>query len=178
MNLAVTLIVLLPLLAAAIAGFFGRAIGDRAAQVITTGALLVAAVLSIFVFIRVGFGPEAAKKLVVPIVPWIVSGTFDVSWALRVDALTAVMLIVVTGVSSMVHLYSVGYMAEDRSIPRFMSYLSLFTFFMLMLVTYHAWTWFKIMPKTLPRIPLSDRTVVILGVTSVVLVSAGLLWIA
>jgi NADH-quinone oxidoreductase subunit L len=135
MNLAVTLIVLLPLLAAAIAGFFGRAIGDRAAQVITTGALLVAAVLSVFVFIRVGFGPEAAKKLVVPIVPWIVSGTFDVSWALRVDTLTAVMLIVVTGVSSMVHLYSIGYMAEDRSIPRFMSYLSLFTFFMLMLVT-------------------------------------------
>ncbi len=135
MNLAVTLIVFLPLLAAAVAGFFGRAIGDRASQMITAGAVLLAAVLSAIVFVRVGFGPEPAKKLVVPVVSWIASGTFDVQWALRVDTLTAVMLVVVNGVSSMVHVYSIGYMAEDKSIPRFMSYLSLFTFFMLMLVT-------------------------------------------
>ena len=69
------------------------------------------------------------------IFPWIDSGTLNVDWSLRVDTLTAVMLIVVTGVSSMVHVYSVGYMAEDPGIPRFMSYLRLFTFFMLMLVT-------------------------------------------
>src|SRR3954451_25196872 len=73
--------------------------------------------------------------LVVPLFSWFDSGTLDINWSLRVDTLTAVMLIVVTGVSSMVHVYSVGYMAEDTSIPRFMSYLSLFTFFMLMLVT-------------------------------------------
>ena len=84
---------------------------------------------------RVGFGPEESKLVVVKLFTWFASGGLDVDWALRVDTLTAVMLIVVTGVSSMVHVYSVGYMAEDPSIPRFMSYLSLFTFFMLMLVT-------------------------------------------
>jgi len=133
MDLAIKLIVLLPLLAAAIAGLFCRVIGDRPAQIVTCAALLIAAALSIFVFVRIGFGPE--KMLVVPLFSWIDSGTFNVNWSLRVDTLTAVMLIVVTGVSSMVHVYSVGYMAEDPSIPRFMAYLSLFTFFMLMLVT-------------------------------------------
>src|SRR3954469_3352846 len=135
MDLAVKLIVLLPLLAAAIAGLFCRVIGDRPAQIVTCAALLIAAALSVFVFIRIGFGPESGKLVVVKLFTWIGSGTFDVDWALRVDTLTAVMLIVVTVVSSMVHVYSVGYMAEDTSIPRFMAYLSLFTFFMLMLVT-------------------------------------------
>ncbi|HEY6980585.1 NADH-quinone oxidoreductase subunit L [Reyranella sp.] len=135
MDLAIKLVVFLPLVAAAIAGLFCRVIGDRAAQVVTTAALLIAAALSIFVFVRVGFGPEDGKMMVVKLFDWIGSGTFEVSWALRVDTLTAVMLIVVTGVSSMVHVYSIGYMADDPSIPRFMSYLSLFTFFMLMLVT-------------------------------------------
>src|SRR6188768_2839020 len=135
MDLAVKLIVFLPLLAAAIAGLFCRIIGDRPAQIVTCAALLIAAALSIFVFVKIGFGPENAKLIVVKLFTWIDSGTLDVAWALRVDTLTAVMLIVVTGVSSMVHVYSIGYMAEDPSIPRFMSYLSLFTFFMLMLVT-------------------------------------------
>src|SRR5688572_3251636 len=135
MDLAIKLIVLLPLLAAAIAGLFCRVIGDRPAQIVTCAALLIAAALSIFVFVRIGFGPEQGKLFVVPLFSWINSGTLDINWSLRVDTLTAVMLIVVTGVSSMVHVYSVGYMAEDPSIPRFMSYLSLFTFFMLMLVT-------------------------------------------
>src|SRR5947209_2115972 len=133
MDLAIKLIVLLPLVAAATAGLFCRVIGDRAAQIVTCAALLIAAALSIFVFVRIGFGPD--KMLVVPLFSWIDSGTLDINWSLRVDTLTAVMLIVVTGVSAMVHVYSVGYMAEDPSIPRFMSYLSLFTFFMLMLVT-------------------------------------------
>jgi NADH-quinone oxidoreductase subunit L len=135
MDLAIKLIVLLPMLAAAIAGLFCRVIGDRPAQIVTCAALLAAAALSIFVFIRIGFGPENGKLVVVQIFSWINSGSLDISWSLRVDTLTAVMLIVVTGVSSMVHVYSVGYMAEDPSIPRFMAYLSLFTFFMLMLVT-------------------------------------------
>ena len=86
-------------------------------------------------FVRIGFGPENGKLIVVKLFTWIDSGTLDVDWSLRVDTLTAVMLIVVTGVSSMVHVYSIGYMAEDTGIPRFMAYLSLFTFFMLMLVT-------------------------------------------
>src|SRR5262249_25361821 len=135
MDLAIKLIVLLPLLAAAIAGLFCRVIGDRPAQIVTCAALLTAAALSIFVFLTSGFGRENARLVVVKLFTWIDSGTLDVSWSLRVDTLTAVMLIVVTGVSSMVHVYSIGYMAEDPGIPRFMSYLSLFTFFMLMLVT-------------------------------------------
>src|ERR1043165_6577463 len=135
MDLAIKLIVLLPMLAAAIAGLFCRIIGDRAAQIVTCAALLIAAALSVFVFVRIGFGPESGKLVVVQLFSVINSGSLDISWSLRVDTLTAVMLIVVTGVSSMVHVYSVGYMADDPSIPRFMAYLSLFTFFMLMLVT-------------------------------------------
>src|SRR5215813_11119492 len=135
MDLAIKLIVLLPLLAAAIAGLFCRVIGDRPAQIVTCAALLIAAALSIFVFVRIGFGAENAKLVVVKLFTWFDSGTLEVNWVLRVDTLTAVMLIVVTGVSSMVHVYSVGYMADDPGIPRFMAYLSLFTFFMLMLVT-------------------------------------------
>ncbi len=135
MDLAIKLIVLLPLLAAAIAGLFCRVIGDRPAQIVTCAALLIAAALSIFVFVRIGFGPENGKLVVVKLFTWMDSGTFNVDWSLRVDTLTAVMFIVVTGVSSMVHVYSIGYMVEDPGIPRFMSYLSLFTFFMLMLVT-------------------------------------------
>jgi NADH-quinone oxidoreductase subunit L len=133
MDLAIKLIVLLPLLAAAMAGLFCRVIGDRPAQIVTCAALLIAAVLSVLVLVKIGFGHE--KVLIVPLFAWMNSGTLDVVWSLRVDTLTAVMLIVVTGVSSMVHVYSVGYMAEDPSVPRFMAYLSLFTFFMLMLVT-------------------------------------------
>src|ERR1700737_1993961 len=135
MDLAIKLIVLLPLLAAAIAGLFCRVIGDRPAQIVTCAALLIAAALSMFVFVRIGFGPENAKLVVVKLFTWIDSGTLTVDWSLRVDTLTAVMFIVVTGVSSLVHVYSIGYMVEDPGIPRFMSYLSLFTFFMLMLVT-------------------------------------------
>src|SRR6201986_4059394 len=99
MDLAIRLFVFRPLLAAAIAGLFCRVIGDKPAQIVTCAALLIAAALSILVFVTIGFGQE--KKLVVPISSWISSGTLDVSWSLRVDTLTAVMLIVVTGVSSM-----------------------------------------------------------------------------
>lgn len=133
MDLAIKLIVFLPLVAAAIAGLFCRVIGARPAQIVTCAALLIAAALSVFVFVKIGFGTE--KLIVVKLFSWIDSGTLDIFWTLRVDTLTAIMLIVVTVVSSMVHIYSIGYMAEDPSIPRFMAYLSLFTFFMLMLVT-------------------------------------------
>ncbi|MEH6632142.1 MAG: NADH-quinone oxidoreductase subunit L [Halopseudomonas aestusnigri] len=125
-------IVFLPLLGAFIAGLFGKAIGDRGAQVLTTGLLLVSAVLSFVVFKDVALDGNARIS---PVFTWINSGDLQLNWALKVDTLTAVMLIVVTVVSSMVHLYSIGYMSEDKSISRFFSYLSLFTFFMLMLVT-------------------------------------------
>jgi NADH-quinone oxidoreductase subunit L len=125
-------VVFLPLIASVIAGFFGRVIGDRGAQLVTCGALLLSAVLGILLFrdILASEGPR-----VIPLASWIVAGGVDVTWSLRLDTLSGVMILVVTIVSSMVHVYSIGYMAEDPSIPRFMSYLSLFTFFMLSLVT-------------------------------------------
>jgi NADH-quinone oxidoreductase subunit L len=125
-------VVFLPLLAALIAGFFGRAIGDRGSQLITCGALLLSAVLGVLLFREILATDEAQ---VIPLARWIVAGGVDVNWALRLDTLSGVMIVVVTVVSSMVHVYSIGYMHGDPSIPRFMSYLSLFTFFMLALVT-------------------------------------------
>jgi NADH-quinone oxidoreductase subunit L len=125
-------IVFLPLLGAILAGLFGRSLGDRNAQLVTCSMLVVSAVLSVIVFFDVCFGGNARTT---ELFTWIASGTFELSWALRVDSLTAVMFCVVTIVSSVVHIYSIGYMSEDKSIPRFMSYLSLFTFFMLMLVS-------------------------------------------
>ncbi|HEX3952992.1 MAG TPA: NADH-quinone oxidoreductase subunit L, partial [Stellaceae bacterium] len=126
------LIVFLPLLASAIAGFGGRALGDRGAQVVTCAALLLAMVCGWLLF-RTILG-EAAPQIL-HLMEWIVAGGVDVDWSLRLDTLSGVMIIVVTTVSAMVHVYSIGYMAHDPGIPRFMSYLSLFTFFMLMLVT-------------------------------------------
>ncbi|CAH1671551.1 NADH-quinone oxidoreductase subunit L [Chelatococcus asaccharovorans] len=125
-------IVFLPLVGFLIAGIFGNKIGARASEVVTTSLLAVACALSWVAFVRVGFYGEAAQ---VKIASWIVSGSFSVDWAFRIDTLTAVMLIVVTTVSMLVHLYSIGYMHEDPARPRFFAYLSLFTFAMLMLVT-------------------------------------------
>jgi NADH-quinone oxidoreductase subunit L len=127
-----TAIVLLPLLGALVVGLFGRLLGPRPSEIITTGLLMIAAVLSWVAFVRVGFDGETAR---VPLFRWITSGELDTAWALRIDTLTAVMLVVVNTVSALVHLYSIGYMHEDDSRPRFFAYLSLFTFAMLALVT-------------------------------------------
>ncbi|MDT9597487.1 NADH-quinone oxidoreductase subunit L [Sphingosinicella rhizophila] len=129
----IQLIVFLPLLAAIVAGLGNRMIGNFPAKLITTGALFISCALSWPIFI--GFLTGAQHSELHPVLDWIHSGDLQVDWALRVDALTAVMLVVVTTVSSLVHLYSWGYMAEDDSQPRFFAYLSLFTFAMLMLVT-------------------------------------------
>ena len=125
-------IVFLPLLGALIAGFFGRVIGPRPSEIVTTAFMVLAAVLSWVAFWQVGFGHATDK---IPLLRWVTSGDLDVSWAIRVDTLTAVMLVVVNTVSALVHLYSIGYMHEDPHRPRFFAYLSLFTFAMLMLVT-------------------------------------------
>lgn len=106
--------------------------GSRAAELITTGLLFVSAALSWFALVDVGFLKHDAR---IALLPWINSGDLQVVWSLRVDTLTAVMLVVVNTVSSLVHLYSIGYMDEDPHRPRFFAYLSLFTFAMLMLVT-------------------------------------------
>ena len=124
--------VFLPLIGAIIAGLFGPLIGDRAARIVVCGALILSALLAAWVFYEVAILGNSRD---VEVMTWIDSGTFEVSWALRFDALSALMVLVVTVVSAMIHVYSIGYMAHDKSIPRFFSYLALFTFFMLALVT-------------------------------------------
>jgi NADH-quinone oxidoreductase subunit L len=125
-------IVILPLIGAIFAGFFGWLVPARASEVITTSLILITALLSWFALYQVGIeGYEARIELL----RFIDSGALQTSWALRIDTLTAVMLVVVTTVSGLVHLYSIGYMADDDSRPRFFAYLSLFTFAMLSLVT-------------------------------------------
>ena len=125
-------IVFFPLIGAATAGLFGRVIGDRAAEYVTTGLLILSAILSCISLINVGLAGDTQKVMVLD---WISSGGLDIDWVLRIDTLTAVMLVVVTGVSSLVHVYSIGYMSHDPHRARFFAYLSLFTFMMLMLVT-------------------------------------------
>jgi NADH-quinone oxidoreductase subunit L len=107
------------------------AAGSAIAELITTTFLFISMLLAWIAFVTVGFGHDVR----VPLVTWIASGDLKIEWALRVDTLTAVMLVVVTTVSAFVHLYSIGYMSDDPHRPRFFSYLSLFTFAMLALVT-------------------------------------------
>jgi NADH-quinone oxidoreductase subunit L len=125
-------IVFLPLIGFLIAGLAGRLIGARGSEIVTTSLLIVSAILSWVAFVQVGFGSGTTR---VQVASWISSGELQVDWALRIDTLTVVMLVVVNTVSSLVHLYSIGYMHEDPHRPRFFAYLSLFTFAMLMLVT-------------------------------------------
>ncbi len=129
----ITAIVALPLLGFLIAALGGDRIGSRACEIVTTTFLMIGAVLSWIILFMYALGshPETVSFLG----NWFTVGTLKVDWALRVDALTAVMLVVVNTVSALVHLYSIGYMSEDPSRPRFFAYLSLFTFTMLMLVT-------------------------------------------
>ncbi len=125
-------IVFLPLAGFLIAALFGRAIGARASEVVTTTFLFISCLFAWITFVSVGFDDHEVR---IHLLEWIDVGGLKIDWALRIDSLTAVMLIVVTTVSSLVHLYSMGYMHEDPHRPRFFSYLSLFTFAMLMLVT-------------------------------------------
>jgi len=125
-------IVFAPLLGALIAGLLGRKIGEKPSMLVTTGLLFLSAILSWLAMFQVGFGNDPQS---VTLFRWMDVGDLKANWALKIDTLTAVMLVVVTSVSSLVHLYSWGYMSEDPSKPRFFAYLSLFTFAMLMLVT-------------------------------------------
>ncbi|MGV1683022.1 NADH-quinone oxidoreductase subunit L [Sphingopyxis sp. NJF-3] len=126
-------IVFLPLLAALVAGLGQRFIGTAASKVVTTGALFASCALSWPIFLS--FLGGHAQESVTPVLHWVSSGAMQFNWELRVDTLTSVMLVVITTVSALVHLYSWGYMEEDPDQPRFFAYLSLFTFAMLMLVT-------------------------------------------
>ena len=125
-------IIALPLVASIISGFFGKYIGDRNSEIITSLLVSVAAIYSFIIFYNVIVNQYEANII---IATWINSGTLDVNWSMKIDPLSAVMLVVVTSVSALVHIYSIGYMSHDPHKPRFMAYLSLFTFAMLMLVT-------------------------------------------
>ena len=125
-------ILFLPLIASIISGFFGKFIGDRGSEIITSLFVSISAILSFVVFYRV-INDGYSNNLI--IATWINSGSLNANWSINVDALSSVMLVVVTLVSSLVHIYSIGYMSHDPHKQRFMAYLSLFTFAMLTLVT-------------------------------------------
>ncbi len=126
-------IVFLPLIGALVAGFFGRFIGHKASEYLTATLVVISALLSWVAFYQVGIGGQDVNTI--HLLRWITSGDLNVNWSLRIDTLTVVMLVVVNSVSALVHIYSIGYMHNDPHRARFFSYLSLFTFAMLMLVT-------------------------------------------
>jgi NADH-quinone oxidoreductase subunit L len=126
------LIIFLPLIGSIISGFFGKFLGSRNSEILTSLFVSISSILSFLIFYKV-FNESYTNNL--DILTWINSGTFNVNWSIKIDALSSVMLVVVTLVSSIVHIYSIGYMSHDPHKQRFMSYLSLFTFSMLMLVT-------------------------------------------
>tara|TARA_A100001011_G_scaffold130235_1_gene137249 strand:+ start:38 stop:1951 length:1914 start_codon:yes stop_codon:yes gene_type:complete len=125
-------ILALPLIASIISGFFGRFIGDRNSEIVTSFLVTISAILSALVLYEVIVNQYQDNII---IAKWISSGSLNVNWSMKIDPLSAVMLVVVTFISSLVHIYSIGYMSHDPHKPRFMAYLSLFTFAMLMLVT-------------------------------------------
>ncbi len=125
-------IVLLPLLGSIISGFFGKRLGAKSCQLLTSSFVSISAILSLFIFYEVFAQDYSSNKL---IFNWISSGDFHVNWSINIDPLTSVMLVVVSLISSIIHFYSIGYMSHDPHKPRFMAYLSLFTFAMLTLVT-------------------------------------------
>ena len=126
------IILFLPLFAAFVCGFFGRFIGERNSEIFTSLSVSISAILSIIIFYNV-ITQDYNNNVI--IASWIKSGSLDVNWSIKIDALSSVMLVVVTLISAIVHIYSIGYMSHDPHKPRFMSYLSLFTFAMLTLVT-------------------------------------------
>ena len=125
-------IIALPLIASIISGFFGKLLGDRNSEIITSLLVSISALISIAVLYQVIFHQYSDNII---IAKWISSGSLDVNWSMKIDPLSSIMFVVVTVISSLVHIYSIGYMSHDPHKPRFMAYLSLFTFAMLMLVS-------------------------------------------
>ena len=125
-------IVFLPLIGSIISGFFGKKIGDKHSQILTSFLVAVSGILSLFIFYQVLTEGYSSNKL---IFNWISSGDLVVNWSVFIDPITSVMLVIVSLISSIIHFYSIGYMYHDPHKPRFMAYLSLFTFAMLVLVT-------------------------------------------
>ena len=125
-------IVLLPLLGSIVSGFFGKKLGAKLCQILTSSFVSISTILSLFIFYKVFVQDYSSNKL---IFNWISSGDFHVNWSIQIDPLTSVMLVIVSLISSIIHFYSIGYMSHDPHKPRFMSYLSLFTFAMFTLVS-------------------------------------------
>ena len=125
-------IVFLPLIGSFISGFFGKKLGGKFCQILTSSLVTISGVLSLYIFYEVLTQDYTSNKL---IFNWINSGTFFVNWSINIDPLTSVMLVIVSLISSIIHFYSIGYMSDDPHKPRFMAYLSLFTFAMLTLIT-------------------------------------------
>jgi len=126
------LIIFLPLIASFISGFFGKYIGNKSSEILTSLFVFISAILSIIIFYNVLILNYENNII---LAKWIDIGSFNVNWSIKIDALSSLMLVVVNLISALVHVYSIGYMATDPHKPRFMSYLSLFTFAMLTLVT-------------------------------------------
>ncbi len=125
-------IIFLPLIGSIISGFFGKKLGDNYSQILTSLFVGISAILSLFIFYEVLTQNYSNNK---SIYTWISSGNFHVNWSINIDPLTSVMLVVVSLISTIIHVYSIGYMSHDKHKPRFMAYLSLFTFAMLTLIT-------------------------------------------
>jgi len=125
-------LVLLPLVGSIVSGFFGKKLGAKLCQILTSSFVSISAILSLFIFYKVFVQDYTSNKL---IFNWISSGDFYVNWSIQIDPLTSVMLVIVSLISSIIHFYSIGYMSHDPHKPRFMSYLSLFTFAMFTLVS-------------------------------------------
>nr|YP_009515586.1 NADH dehydrogenase subunit 5 [Sirodotia delicatula]AVK39589.1 NADH dehydrogenase subunit 5 [Sirodotia delicatula] len=126
------MIIVVPLLGALFTGFTGRWLGNYGATMFSTSCVLFTFLVSLLAFYEVGI---SGISCYITLFTWIESGTFKVSWSFLFDSLTVVMLVIITSISSLVHLYSVKYMEEDPHVPRFMAYLGIFTFFMIILVT-------------------------------------------
>lgn len=126
------LIIFLPLLSAVISGLFGRTIGTRGASILTSSCIVLSFIISCLIFYETTLN---VSPVYIKLWRWFDSELFTGSFGLQFDSLTASMLFVITSVSALVHIYSTGYMEGDPHIPRFMSYLSFFTFLMIVLVT-------------------------------------------
>ncbi|PCJ24829.1 MAG: NADH-quinone oxidoreductase subunit L [Rickettsiales bacterium] len=125
-------LIFLPLFSGIINGLFCKRFTNKLASIISSGAITISALCALFIFIEAGIGQNTMH---VTLARWISIDSLSINWALYVDQLTAIMFLLVTAVSAVVHIYSLGYMADDKNLPKFLSYLSLFTFFMLSLVS-------------------------------------------
>lgn len=132
MEIIAKLLIFLPLLSSIHNGIYCKRISNRKAGIISSVAIIISAICATILFYHVGIGRE---NLHIILTKWISFGTFNANWSIYVDQLTAIMFIVVSYVSAVVHIYSLGYMADDNNLPKFLSYLSLFTFCMFALVS-------------------------------------------